>query len=308
MLRALHVSPGHRQGICSWKSGRAGLVVLLALSFGAASCGGDSEPSGGAKAKAADEASVTGRDLVAKVQPSMVSLIAIPPGETREPADGGRHAHGTGIIYDAKRGLVLTSNHYLEGARSIRITVNGKTAVRGRPVARAQCKDFAVVELRPRPRNLTQISFGDSDKVTAGDKVTALGYLQPPGQKKASLIKTDGTVSSTNVSAEVHASLPPLPSVTLHQAPLQLAMSGGPLVNERGELIGLDTLLKDGTVAASGPWPAVTGNWLKDWLAELRPGKGSTYVGWKSEHRCHGTLAGLSATAMGSHKSHQPAK
>ena len=135
---------------------------MLALSIGVAACGSDDEPSADAKAKDAADAALTDREIVAKVQPSMVSLIAIPPGEKREPADGGRHAHGTGVIYDAKRGLVLTSNHYLEGASSIRITVNGKTAVRGRPVARAQCKDFAVVELRPRPRNLTAIRFGDS--------------------------------------------------------------------------------------------------------------------------------------------------
>jgi S1-C subfamily serine protease len=284
---------------------------VLALSVGVGACGSDEEPSGDAKAKDTD-AALNDREIVTKVQPSMVSIIAIPPGETREPADGGRHAHGTGIIYDAKRGLVLTSNHYLEGARSIRITVNGKTAVRGRPVARAQCKDFAVVELRPRPRNLTEIQFGDSSKSGAGERVSALGYLQPPGQKKASLIKTDGTVSSTGVSSQIHPDLPALPSATLHQAPLQLAMSGGPLVNNRGELIGLDTLVKDGSIGESGPWPAVTGNWLKDWLAQLKPGKGSTYVGWKSEHRCHGTLAELSAAAMGVHApaggAHKPQK
>jgi S1-C subfamily serine protease len=278
----------------------AALLVPLALGLTVAACGSDSESSSDAKAKDASQP-LTAQELIAKVQPSLVSIISIPPGETREPADGGRHAHGTGLIYDAKRGLVLTSNHYLEGARSIRVTVNGKTAVRGRPVARAQCKDFAVVELRPRPRDLTAIRFGNSDEVTAGDKVSALGYLQPPGQKKASLIKTDGTVSSTSVSSAVHDDLPPLPSVTLHQAPLQLSMSGGPLVNEQGELVGLDTMLKGGTVGDSGPWPAVTGNWLRDWLRELKPGKGSTYVGWKSEHRCHGVLATLSGNAMGAH-------
>ncbi len=282
----------------------AAVAAALAASLAVAACGDDSKSSdkGGGSG---DNEALTAQEIVEKVQPSMVSIIAIPPGETREPADNGRHAHGTGLIYDAKRGLVLTSNHYLEGARSIRVTVNGKTTVRGRPVARAQCKDFAVVELRPRPSDLTQITFGNSDKVLAGEKISALGYLQPPGQKKASLIKTDGTVASTGVSSEVHSDLPPLPSVILHQAPLQLAMSGGPLVNEQGQLVGLDTMVKGGTIGPSGPWPAVTGNWLKDWLAELKPGKGSTYVGWKSEHRCHGALAGLSAAAMRSHAAGQ---
>jgi S1-C subfamily serine protease len=298
MRRPLHVG----SGVARSGSGRATVfAAVLALSIGAAACGGDSESTGDAKAKTDTNEVLSGRALVAKVQPSMVSIVSIPPGVTREPADGGRHAHGTGVIYDAKRGLVLTSNHYLENAASIRVTVNGKTPVRGRPVARAQCKDFAVVELRPRPSNLTEIRFGDSDKVVAGDQVTAMGYLQPPGQKKASFIKTDGTVSSTDVSSELHPDLPALPSVTLHQAPLQLAMSGGPLVNDRGEMVGLDSLVRDGSVPDSGPWPAVTGNWLKEWLAQLRPGKGSTYVGWKSEHRCHGALAELSRAAEVEH-------
>jgi len=302
MVRPLQVGLGAGAGVSGPRLGRAtALAAVLALGICAAGCGGDDKSSGDAKAKADTAQPLSGRALVAKVQPSMVSIVSIPPGVTREPSEGGRHAHGTGVIYDAKRGLVLTSNHYLENAASIRVTVNGKTPVRGRPVARAQCKDFAVVELRPRPRNLTEIRFGDSNKVVAGDHVTAMGYLQPPGQKKASLIKTDGTVSSTDVSSELHPDLPALPSVTLHQAPLQLAMSGGPLVNDRGEMVGLDSLVREGSVPDSGPWPAVTGNWLKDWLAQLKPGKGSTYVGWKNEHRCHGTLAELSRAAEVEH-------
>jgi S1-C subfamily serine protease len=307
MVRRVHV--GQATGSSDARPGRrraTALAAALVIVLGAAACGEDESSNSATANKDTAGGTLTNRELVDKVQPSMVAVIAIPPGENREPADGGRHAHGTGIIYDAKRGLVLTSNHYLEGARSIRITVNGKTTVRGRPVARAQCKDFAVVELRPRPRNLTQIEFGDSSKIASGDRVISLGFLQPPGQKVASLIRTDGTVSSTDVPSEIHPDLPALPSVTLHQAPQQYSMSGGPLVNDQGELIGLNTLLKDGSIGEAGPWPAVTGNWLKDWLAELKPGEGSTYVGWKSEHRCHGALATLSGAAMGRHPGHSP--
>jgi S1-C subfamily serine protease len=148
MMRPLQVDPGAGAGAGGPGRARAtAIAAVLALGIGASGCGGNDEPSTEAKATDAGNGALTDREIVAKVQPAMVSLIAIPPGETKEPADGGRHSHGTGLIYDARRGLVLTSNHYLEGARSIRVTVNGKTPVRGRPVARAQCKDFAVVEL-----------------------------------------------------------------------------------------------------------------------------------------------------------------
>ena len=258
---------------------------MLGVFASVASCGGSDENS--------KQESLTGRALVAEVQPSVVSILAVPPGETREPYQGGRHIHGTGVVYDARRGLVLTSSHYLEAAGSVRVVVNGHTQVRGQPVARAQCNDFAVVALRPRPRDLTAIRFGNSADVSPGDPVTAIGYLHPPGQKEPNMIKTDGGVSSVDGGGRVHRVLPVFPSLLMHQAPLQPSMSGGPLVNSRGELVGL---------VESGPWAALPSNYLKKRLAELKPGGAHLFVGWEREHvRCHHALRELSDAVMKSH-------
>lgn len=278
---------------------RVGAVLLLGLLASVASCGG----SGGAPKKDV----LSGRELVAEVRPSVVSILAVPPGETREPFEGGRHVHGTGVVYDARRGLVLTSSHYLEAAGSIRVVVRGGMQVRGRPVARAQCDDFAVVALRPRPRGLVPIRFGDSAAISAGDRVSAIGFLHPPGAKKPTLIKTDGGVSSVDVSGVVHPMLPAFPSLILHQAPLQPSMSGGPLVNTRGELVGLDTFIPGEERAESGPWDAVPSNYIKKRLRELKGGAAHLYVGWEREHmRCHHQLNELSTAVMKAHPGMAP--
>jgi S1-C subfamily serine protease len=271
-----------------------GAVLMLGVFASVASCGGSD---GGSK-----QESLSGRALVAEVQPSVVSILAVPPGETREPYQGGRHIHGTGIVYDARRGLVLTSSHYLEAAGSVRVVVNGHTQVRGQPVARAQCNDFAVVALRPRPRDLTEIRFADSADVSPGDPVTAIGYLHPPGQKEPNMIKTDGSVSSVNGGGMVHRVLPVFPSLLMHQAPLQPSMSGGPLVNSQGELVGLNTVVAGGERVESGPWAALPSNYLKQRLAELKPGGAHLFVGWEREHvRCHHELRELSDAVMKAH-------
>jgi S1-C subfamily serine protease len=279
----------------------AAAILIVASLVSVAACGGSD--------KASTDEALSGRDLVANVRPSVVSILAVPPGETREPYEGGRHVHGTGVVYDARRGLVLTSSHYLEAAGSVRVEVNG-TQVRGRPVARAQCNDFAVVALRPRPRGLTAIRFGDSSRMRAGDRVTAIGYLHPPTQKQPSLIRTDGTVSSPDVGGVVYPTLPPFPSLLLHQAPLQASMSGGALVNSRGELVGLDTFIPGGDRTESGPWEALPSNYIKKRLGELRPGGAHFYVGWEREHvRCHHALSMISDAVMKSHpKTAQPAQ
>jgi S1-C subfamily serine protease len=166
-------------------------------------------------------------------------------------------------------------------------------------VARAQCNDFALISLHPRPRNLVPIRFGDSSAVSPGDQVTAIGYLRPPGAKVATLTNTVGNVSAVDVPGSVHSTLPNLQSLVLHQAPLQLAMSGGALVDGRGRLVGLNTFIDGGLGSKGGQWSAVTSNFVKNQLDLLKPGKGTLYSGWETQHNCHGAMSRLAAKAMG---------
>lgn len=275
----------------------ATLGVLLIGGLG--SCGNDDSGSGSSKTATTANAPLSSAALLAKVKPSTVSVVTQPPGVTTAPSKGGKHAHGSGVIYDAKQGLVLVSNHLVENAGSIEVVVDGGSSVHARLVARAQCNDFAVIQLSPKPLGMKAIKVASSSTLQPGDNVTAVGFLKPATAKVPTVIRTSGPVNSVNISSEVTPDLPAFPSVVIHQAPLQLQMSGGPLVNDRGELVGLATFVPD--EKETGTWAAVSSDYLKKRLTELAGSEGKTFVGWKDQHACHGRMAKIANKVLVSH-------
>ena len=276
------------------------LGAALLLGAGALTACGDSDTgtATGSEDKPAAEKALSGPELIEKVRGSTVSVVAQPPGESKSPKIGGVHAHGSGIIYDARRGLVLTNNHLVEGAGSIKVRVNEKTEVQGRAVARAQCDDLALLALNPKPAGLVDIPLADLRRVREGEEVTALGYLLPPDGRQR-LITGKGAISAIDVPGSIAEDLPPLPSVVLHQAPVEAYQSGGPLVNARGQLVGLNAVVGE---AGDGPATAVSSKRLSDLLGRLEPGRGSRFRGWGSEHgECHSVMTTLSRNALVSH-------
>lgn len=256
-------------------------AAQVALAMALAACGSSSTP---------DSETPTGdrlspQELAEQVKRNTVSIVTQPPGESKAPSAHGHHAHGSGVIWDAGSGIVLTSDHLVENAGRIEVMVNGDTPVQGRLVARAQCNDVAVLTLHPKPAGLTAIDVAGSSGLEIGDNVTALGYLKSASATKANLIRTHGEVASVNVSAEISPDLPDLPSVVLHQAPILPQMSGGPLVNDRGQLVGLLTLVPGSP--ASGPVAAVSSDYLTKRMAELEETPTGIRVGWKAQHACH---------------------
>jgi S1-C subfamily serine protease len=145
-------------------------MVTLAVALTA--CGSDS-PAEEKRSPTGDRLSP--QELVQQVARSTVSIVTQPPSESREPSAHGAHAHGTGVIWDADSGMVLTSDHLVENAGTIDVTVNGDTPVQGKLVARAQCNDVAVLTLHPKPDGLTGIGFAKSSDLEIGDEVTAVG-------------------------------------------------------------------------------------------------------------------------------------
>ena len=150
---------------------------------------------------------------------------------------------GTGVIVDADKGMVLTNAHVVAGQTSIKATVGGDE-VNARVLGQAPCEDLAVIQLNPKPPNLTEAELGDA-KATAksGASVTALGF---PGAfeeevTERKLQTTSGTVSSSIGPATLGDTLPELPAVIQHQAPINPGNSGGPLLNDDNEVIGINT-------------------------------------------------------------------
>jgi S1-C subfamily serine protease len=265
-------------------------------------CGGSSSSTTAAKTQSSAESKegpLSSADIEKLVRPSTVSIVSQPPGESRAPSKHGEHAHGSGVIWDAGRGLVLTSDHLVENAASIEVVVNGRTTVHARMVARAQCNDVAILELHPKPAGMTAVHVGDSSALAVDSKVTALGYLKPASATKPSPIGTTGDVSAVDVGAKLSPDLPDFPKVVLHQAPLQAPMSGGPLVNDRGELVGVSTLVPG--APTTGQYAAVSSSYLKRRISELKPGEGGLLAGWKDQHACHGKMIKIANRVLVSH-------
>ena len=206
---------------------------------------------------------------------------------TRGPArddDGNRivtNGGGSGIVFNANRGLVLTNAHVVAGQSSIKVSVGGNevnAVVRGR----APCEDLAVLELRPKPSGLKQAELGRARAIRAGDRVTALGF---PGafeeeSTERRLQATDGTVSSGVTSASIGDTLPKFPALIQHQAPISPGNSGGPLFNDRGEVVGVNTLASTGEGGRQNQNGAISIDRARSLLKDLTANRSSGYVGW----------------------------
>jgi serine protease Do len=180
-------------------------------------------------------------------------------------------AAGTGFIID-KAGFILTNNHVVEGATKIAVSLYGEDEDQeydARVVGRDPLTDSALIELTEKPSHvLPEIKFGDSSQMQPGDWVMAIGNpfgyahtvsvgvisgldrpFQVANRRQAQVLQTDAAINPGN--------------------------SGGPLLNIRGEVIGMNTaIITDGQRQGNiGIGFAIPSNTVRDLLPQLRSGK-----------------------------------
>ncbi len=138
---------------------------------------------------------------------------------------------GSGVIIDAKQGLVLTNHHVIEGADDVKVTLSDGRTLSAEFVGSDADTDVAV--MRIPAENLTAIPLADSNQLKVGDFVVAIGNPFGVGQ----------TVTSGIVSGLGRSNLPGLGFQNFIQtdASINPGNSGGALVNLRGELVGINT-------------------------------------------------------------------
>lgn len=145
-----------------------------------------------------------------------------------------RISAGSGFVVDATRGLVVTNHHVVENARAIAVGF-GDRQVEAEFLGSDPNTDIAV--LRISARGLKQIPLGDSDRTHVGDYVVAIGNPFQVGQTV-----TAGIVSALRAPSEGG------PRYVQTDAPINPGNSGGPLINMRGEAIGVNSAI----IAPSG--------------------------------------------------------
>ncbi|AGA89004.1 periplasmic serine protease, Do/DeqQ family [Thioflavicoccus mobilis 8321] len=140
---------------------------------------------------------------------------------------------GSGVIVDAKAGLILTNNHVVSKAQQIEVTLHDGRTLQAKLVGSDPQTDVAV--LRVPAKDLTEIPLADSDELRVGDFVIAIG--SPFGLAQT---VTSGIVSALGRSG---LGIEGYESFIQTDASINPGNSGGPLINLRGELIGINTAI-----------------------------------------------------------------
>lgn len=175
---------------------------------------------------------------------------------------------GTGFIIDAS-GLILTNNHVVAGADEIKIyftEASDEKPTDGEVVGRDPEIDVALIKVKTK-REIIPVTLGDSDALEVGEYVMAVG--NPFGQGHS---VTHGIISAKGRLAPDF----PLASYIQTDAPINPGNSGGPLVNLRGEVIGINNAIDQ---RAQGIGFAIPINIVKKVLPQLRT-KGSVSRGY----------------------------
>lgn len=202
------------------------------------------------------------------------------PGQPGGGSSGGRNRRapqqpeetygaGTGFIVD-KAGFILTNNHVIENATKITVEIFGEddgAEFSARVVGRDPLTDSALLELTDKPsRPLPVAAFGDSEQMQPGDWVMAIGNP----------FSLDHTVTVGVISALGRQfTVAPQRSVYMLQtdAAINPGNSGGPLLNLRGEVVGINTAILSDRASNLGIGFAVPINIVRELLPQLRTGK-----------------------------------
>jgi serine protease Do len=176
---------------------------------------------------------------------------------------------GTGFIIH-KTGLILTNNHVVEGAETIRVSLYGAERLEtyaARVVGHDVLTDTALIQLTEMPpAPLAEMKFGDSDQMQPGDWVMAIGNPFRLGHSVSvgvisALGRPFGVAGREQNMLQTDAAINP-------------GNSGGPLLNVRGEVVGMNTAIyTDQRSANIGIGFATPMNAIRDLLPQLQNGK-----------------------------------
>lgn len=154
------------------------------------------------------------------------------------------YSEGSGVIYAKQngKGYIVTNNHVVSGSDSLEIILKDGTKLTGKLVGTDATTDLAVIEIDGNKVPATA-TFGNSDNLTPGDTVIAIG--SPLGSQYATSV-TQGIISATNrtVDTQDQTTGQTTGEATVLQtdAAINPGNSGGPLVDSAGQVIGINSM------------------------------------------------------------------
>ena len=203
------------------------------------------------------------------VQVTSTSVVTVPAdpffGNPFFPQQQQQKSLGSGFVID-KAGHIVTNYHVVQGAKQISVSFSNGGTMKVTLVGSDPSSDLAVLKIDASSRALTPLALGDSDAMNVGDPVVAIG--NPFG--------LDRTVTAGIVSAIQRAITAPngytIDHVIQTDAAINHGNSGGPLLDGRGEVIGVNSQIETGDSGVSGNVGvgfAIPSNTVKTVIAQL---------------------------------------
>ncbi|HWZ99966.1 MAG TPA: trypsin-like peptidase domain-containing protein [Candidatus Dormibacteraeota bacterium] len=154
---------------------------------------------------------------------------------------------GSGFVIDPK-GYILTNNHVVEGAQSIEVVLGDQSRYPAKFIGSDPRNDVALIKIEPKSKPLVALSLGDSATIQVGQKVLAIG--NPFGFQST---LTTGVISALGRTVQTSQTTF-IDEAIQTDAAINRGNSGGPLINSRGQVIGINSAIytPSGTTAGIG--------------------------------------------------------
>jgi serine protease Do len=176
---------------------------------------------------------------------------------------------GSGFVVDSN-GFILTNNHVVENADEIVVRLSNGKEFKAKVVGRDQKTDIALIEIKGAAKDLPAVKLGDSGSLKVGEWVVAIG--NPFG--------LENTVTAGIVSAMGrHINQGPYDSFIQTDAAINPGNSGGPLLNSKGEVVGINTAIFSRGGGNIGIGFAIPIDLAKEIVPQLKD-KGRVTRGW----------------------------
>ncbi|WP_437204187.1 S1C family serine protease [Planctomicrobium sp. SH664] len=190
-----------------------------------------------------------------------ISTAGVPAGRfLMMPLEG--EGSGSGAVLD-KQGHILTNYHVIAGARQINVTLFNEETVSAKLIGADPVNDIAVLKIDAPEDQLFPLTLGDSDQLKVGMRVFALG--NPFGLERS---MSQGMISSLNRTLEIQKNWV-IKSIIQIDASINPGNSGGPLIDSKGNLIGINTAIASRVEQSAGIGFAIPVNLVRRIFPEL---------------------------------------
>ena len=193
---------------------------------------------------------VDSTEIVSIAEIATKTIVQLQVGERNQDDEFISVGGGSGVVINEK-GLIITNHHVIDNATDVRVIFEDGRMYEATVIGSDKLTDIGVVKIQNE--KLIPISFGNSESIFVGDLAVAIGHPLTLG---AAPTVTTGVISALNrrldVGNESMNNAVTLFGLIQTDAPITRGSSGGALVNQKGELIGITTAIATADVGAEG--------------------------------------------------------